>query len=427
MSGRDASLLDLLSRARSEFTADTVAVLLLDPAGVYLDTYAAVGIELTVRERVRVPMGKGFAGRIAKERAPLVIEEVNDNNVVNPVLRRHGVRSLLGVPLLYADDLIGVLHVGSLTPRRFTRVEVERLQEFGGHVSRAVQDQIALEERSATVALQRSLLPSKLPDVPGLDLSARYLHATGDLGGDWYDVLALPEGRVGLVMGDVAGHGFPAAVIMGRLRSALRAYALEYADPADVLRRLDRKIQHFEPGVFATVLYAVAEPPYCMVQVSSAGHPAPLLLHADRPSELTSVPPDLPMGVATDVPRRTSTVARAGRHRAGAVHRRAGRAPTAGGLPRPAAAAARRPTGPRRRRGLHPGRRRDVPRQSGRGRHRGPGRAPPASGQVPATGGTKRARTELGSIRVLGRSQREARRSPDDDRARSRHPGRVDR
>ncbi len=301
-------LSDLLNLVRSEFEADTVAVLLLDPAGVYLDTYAAVGIELTVRERVRVPMGRGFAGRIAKERAPAIIDEVNDRNVVNPVLRRHGVRSLLGVPLLSSTGLLGVLHIGSLSRREFRRDEVERLQDFGGHVSRAVQDQIALEERSATVALQRSLLPSKLPDVPGLDLSARYLHATGDLGGDWYDVLVLPDGRVGLVMGDVAGHGFPAAVVMGRLRSALRAYALEYADPAEVLHRLDRKIQHFEPGVFATVLYALAEPPYCSVQLSSAGHPAPLLLHADRPSELTSVPPDLPMGVATDVERRTTTV-----------------------------------------------------------------------------------------------------------------------
>jgi sigma-B regulation protein RsbU (phosphoserine phosphatase) len=308
MTESDHSLSDLLNEARDRFAADTVAVLLLDPAGVYLDTYAAVGIELTVRERVRVPMGRGFAGRIAKDRVPLVIEQVTERNVVNPVLRRHGVSSLMGVPLLSPGGLLGVLHVGSLVRRRFTEEEVDRLQGFSGGVSRAILDQIEMEERSATVALQRSLLPSKLPEVPGLELSARYLHATGDLGGDWYDVLPLPEGRVGLVMGDVAGHGFRAAVVMGRLRSALRAYSLEYADPAEVLHRLDRKIQHFEPGVFATVLYAVAEPPYCTVRVSSAGHPAPLLLHAAGPSELTSVPPDLPMGVATDVARRTTRI-----------------------------------------------------------------------------------------------------------------------
>jgi hypothetical protein len=301
-------LTQLLHEVCTEFDADTVAVLLLDPAGVYLDTYAAVGIELTVRERVRVPVGKGFAGRIAKERTPVIIDQVDDHNVVNPVLRRHGVRSLLGVPLISSAGLVGVLHVGCLASRRFTGDDVDRLQDLATPVARAIREQIAMEERSATVALQRSLLPSKLPDVAGLDLSARYLHATGDLGGDWYDVLALPDGRVGLVMGDVAGHGFPAAVVMGRLRSALRAYALEYDDPAEVLRRLDRKIQHFEPGVFATVLYAVAEPPYDTVEVSSAGHPAPLLLHAVGPSELTAVPPDLPMGVATDVPRRTTRI-----------------------------------------------------------------------------------------------------------------------
>jgi hypothetical protein len=75
-------------------------------------------------------------------------------------------------------------------------------------------------------------------------------------GGDWYDVFRLPSGQLGVVMGDVAGSGLPAAVIMGRMRSALRAYALETADPAEVLDRLDRKMQHFEPGA--------PWPPCCM-------------------------------------------------------------------------------------------------------------------------------------------------------------------
>ncbi len=99
-----------------------------------------------------------------------------------------------------------------------------------------------------------------LPGIPGAELSARYRPGKADVGGDWYDVFTLPSGEVGIVMGDVAGHGIAAAVVMGRMRSTLRAYALETDDPAEVLRRLDRKMQHFEPDATATVVYAVCEP-----------------------------------------------------------------------------------------------------------------------------------------------------------------------
>ncbi len=91
-------------------------------------------------------------------------------------------------------------------------------------------------------------------------MAARYVPGTGKVGGDWYDVFALPSGEVCAVIGDVAGTGLKAAVIMGRMRSALRAYALETTDPADMLDRLERKMQHFEPEAMATVLCAVFEP-----------------------------------------------------------------------------------------------------------------------------------------------------------------------
>jgi serine phosphatase RsbU (regulator of sigma subunit) len=308
MNGSETPLTKALTQIRGDFGVDTVAVLLLDSAGIYLDTYAAVGIELTVRERVRVPMGRGFAGHIAKDRTPIAIEQVDETNVVNAILRRHGVQSLLGVPLLSATGVIGVLHVGSLARRRFDEEETRRLEEAAREVSEVILEEFSDEERLATVALQRSLLPSRLPAVPGLEMAARYLHAAGDLGGDWYDVFRLPGDRLGLVMGDVAGHGFPAAVIMGRLRSALRAYSLEYANPAQVLHHLDVKIQHFEPGVFATVLYAVAEAPYSHLMVSSAGHPAPLVLEASGELRISPVPPDLPMGTLAAHPRRTTVI-----------------------------------------------------------------------------------------------------------------------
>jgi len=109
-------------------------------------------------------------------------------------------------------------------------------------------------------------------------------------------------------MGDVAGSGLPAAVIMGRMRSALRAYALEISDPAEVLRRLDRKMQHFEPDALATVLYAVFDPALDQVRVCMAGHFPPVIALPGQPAELASIKTGLMIGVSPDAPRRVTTL-----------------------------------------------------------------------------------------------------------------------
>src|SRR5213076_2919679 len=139
-------------------------------------------------------------------------------------------------------------------PRAFTGDDMDLLQLAADRAALAVQALTAKLDRAATRTLQLSLLPSALPAVGGLEMAARYVPGTGKVGGDWYDVFPLPSGGVCAVIGDVAGTGLQAAVIMGRIRSALRAYALEAADPADVLDRLDRKMRHFEPDAMATVL-----------------------------------------------------------------------------------------------------------------------------------------------------------------------------
>jgi phosphoserine phosphatase RsbU/P len=162
------------------------------------------------------------------------------------------------------------------------------------------------EQLSAALVLQRSLMPVIGAPVAGLDVAARYVPAEGELGGDWYDVFTLPDNRLGLVIGDVAGHGLRAAVVMGRLRSALRAYALDADDPAEVLRRLDRKLSHFESGTVATALYAVAAPPYDAVTISSAGHWAPFLVEPGQAASAVDLTSDLMLGTGLD-PARTST------------------------------------------------------------------------------------------------------------------------
>ena len=153
-------------------------------------------------------------------------------------------------------------------------------------------------DRTAAIALQRSLLPQRLPEVSGIELAARYVpgHAFG-IGGDWYDVFDLPSGWVGVVIGDVSGHGLASAVVMGRIRSALRSYALICDDPAEALTLLDRKINHFEAGTFTTVLYAMISPDRSTVRVSSAAHLPPVVAEVAGPVRLCDLPIDPPLGV----------------------------------------------------------------------------------------------------------------------------------
>jgi phosphoserine phosphatase RsbU/P len=302
-------LAELLDRVRGILEADTAAVLLLDFAAGELIATAAAGLEEEVRQGVRIPVGRGFAGRIAAQHQPVILNQVDHNTVLNPILWRKGIKSMLGVPLMVGGQAIGVMHVGALTPRQFTSTDVELLQLAADRAATAVQSISARADRVAAAALQRSLLPPALPVVSGVELAARYVPGSGAVGGDWYDVFTLPSGELGIVMGDVAGSGLPAAVIMGRMRSALRAYALETLDPAEVLDQLDRTMQHFEPGALATVLYAVVDPALDRMHVGLAGHFAPVVARAQRPAALADVPPGTMIGLAPGERRQAGTVA----------------------------------------------------------------------------------------------------------------------
>src|SRR5918997_647330 len=300
---------ELLDRVRELLAVDTAAVLLLDSSGQQLVVTAARGIEAAVRQGVHVPVGKGFAGRIAAEKQPVIIEKVDHTNVLNPILRERGLYSLLGVPLLISGTVTGVLHVVTLTPRRFTDNDVKLLQIVADRVAFATQSRRAEVERTAALVLQRSLLPARLPVVPGLELAARYVSAeSGGVGGDWYDVFTLPSGWLCLVIGDVVGRGLGAADVMGRLRSALRAYALLGGDSAEVLGRLDQHVQHFDPETMATVLLAMFEPSFERLHLSSAGHPPPVLALPHQPAVLLDVPSDHPIGVPGGLRRRATTI-----------------------------------------------------------------------------------------------------------------------
>jgi phosphoserine phosphatase RsbU/P len=299
-------LAELLDRAKDILRGDTAAVLLLDEASGQLIATAARGLEEEVRQNVRIPLGGGFAGRVAAEKRPVILHHVDHTNVLNPILTQKGIHSLIGVPLLVAGNVIGVLHVGSLTPRKFTAEDADLLQLAADRAAAAVQSLTGRSDRAAAAALQRSLVPPTPPRVPGIDLACRYVPGQGNVGGDWYDVFALPSGQLCAVIGDVAGAGLPAAVIMGRMRSTLHAYAMETSDPAEILSRLDAKMQHFEPGAMATVLIAVFDPGLDRVAISAAGHLPPVIIWPGQSAAVADVPADLMIGV-TDAGIRHAT------------------------------------------------------------------------------------------------------------------------
>ena len=167
----------LLDRVKEILRADTAAVLLLDrPAGQLVAT-AASGIEDEVRQGVRIPLGTGFAGRVAASREPVILTTVDRTTVRNPLLVDRDIRSLLGVPLLAGGEVIGVLHVGSLSGRPFGQDDAELLQMAADRAALALHFMLAQDDALAAVALQRSLLPAALPAVPGLGLAARYVTA----------------------------------------------------------------------------------------------------------------------------------------------------------------------------------------------------------------------------------------------------------
>jgi serine phosphatase RsbU (regulator of sigma subunit)/anti-sigma regulatory factor (Ser/Thr protein kinase) len=276
----DDLLDELLLRVREILDADTAAVLLLDETRNELVARAAKGIEEEVERGVRIPVGKGFAGRIAAERAPVALHRIDHSTVLNPILFQKGIRSLLGVPLLAHGDLVGVMHVGTMTRRRFTKDEIELLQLVADRVALALHVRLSDRSRVVIDAFQRTFLPEVLPFLPGLRVATRYLPAATavGVGGDWFDTFVLPAGDIVLVIGDVAGHGLPAASLMGKMRNALRAHALMGGTALDILRRADGFHRHFGEGELVTLLIGLLTRDLSRFRYVSAGHPPPLVV-----------------------------------------------------------------------------------------------------------------------------------------------------
>jgi serine phosphatase RsbU (regulator of sigma subunit) len=167
-------------------------------------------------------------------------------------------------------------------------------------------------EHVAAVAetLQRSLLPERLPELPGLGLSARYVPGSADaqVGGDWYDVIVLRNGQAGIAIGDVVGHGLDAAARMARLQNALRAYALEGLRPSLVLERMNGFAREVSGGPMATLLYGIVDPDEGRLRLATAGHPPVLVIGPDGDAYFAEGPAGSPLGVVPFPSYEESTI-----------------------------------------------------------------------------------------------------------------------
>jgi PAS domain S-box-containing protein len=281
----DALLGELLARIAEVLHVDSASMVLLgdeDERAVLVQ--AAEGIDVPVLRSDFEPSDDGLVARVVRTREPVIVDDLGRAPGLAADLGGQGTSSVLAVPLLLEGSVMGALVVGTLFHRTFTSADASLLQVAADRAALAIE-RARLFEREHRIAtqLQRALLPDGLPSVPGLRLAARYLPggAGTEVGGDWYDALALPGGRLVLVMGDVAGRGVSAAATMGQLRSALRAYALDDVGPGEVLARLNRFQLLMGIDSMATAVLLELDPGRGTARYANAGHPPPVLIGSD--------------------------------------------------------------------------------------------------------------------------------------------------
>jgi serine phosphatase RsbU (regulator of sigma subunit)/anti-sigma regulatory factor (Ser/Thr protein kinase) len=229
-----------------------------------------------------------------------------------PLAQVFGRRSWAFLPLTVAGRTMGAWMAGFTYPVAFTPDERAVLTTVARMLAQALTRAGAAETaRELTDGLQRSMLPSLGPGIPGIQVAARYIPTGGGLqvGGDWYDMIPLPSGRFALVIGDVQGHDVRAAGLMGQLRIALRAYAAEGHRPDAVLSRASRFLHGVTQASgddpladlrFATCLYAEADPATGRLEIARAGHPDPVIRMADGTVMMRPTAGGLPLGIDPD-------------------------------------------------------------------------------------------------------------------------------
>ncbi|WNF30784.1 SpoIIE family protein phosphatase [Streptomyces sp. C11-1] len=290
--GATSLVMGLLESGRIHLVAD-------GPEGAYVP-----GTRYT-RVDEQYPMSE-----VVRTLAPRFIESADDFAASYPVLWPHishlGVTSAAYMPLIAQARPIGALGLLYRDKAGFTADERNLLMALGTSIAQSLQRAMLYEqEHDLAEGLQQAMLPRRIPAVPGAQVAVRYRSARlgRDIGGDWYDLIPLPGGRVGAVIGDVQGHDTHAAAVMGQLRIVLRAYAAEGHSPATVMARASVFLHELDTDRFATCTYAEVDLTTGVVQVVRAGHVDPVVRDVDGGCRRVPSEGGLPLGLSAEFGR----------------------------------------------------------------------------------------------------------------------------
>jgi serine phosphatase RsbU (regulator of sigma subunit)/PAS domain-containing protein len=299
----------LVQQAVTLVGAEKVALLTVRRRGD-LAVAAGAGFTRETLRGMRRRRGEGVLGRVVDtRRAYLCTDTYDDPGLDLPIIEPAEIRSFIAVPIELADRVYGVLTVNSPEPDAFAERDLRVLRELCRHAEAAIQNALQFEqERQIAETLQDALLAEEPPEVDGLEMATLYRAAAGAMvGGDLYDVWVLPNGRVAVMVGDVAGKGVQAAGTTGMVRYLLEGLAAHEQDPGRLLDELSRLVTgRLGEAAFVTAFLAVIDREADALEWTSAGHPPPLLVGADG-SVTALEDPDPPLGFVMDGPYRTHT------------------------------------------------------------------------------------------------------------------------
>jgi GAF domain-containing protein len=278
----------------------TLAVAHVDPDKVAL----AHELQQRFPEDPRSETGGYAVLRSGRSRlTPDITDEMLTEAITDPdrlrLFRELNLRSAMSVPLKIQDRVLGVATwVAGDHGRRFSTDDLAFAEDLALRAALAIDTaQLHSQLHEVATRLQRAVLPSELPVLPGWETAATYLQAGhSDAGGDFYDVTALDDGRLAVFVGDVMGRGVTAAAAMAQMRAAIRALVAVDPDPRAVLLALDRLFEHYDFHQLVTLVYAVADPARDELVVANAGHPPPVVRRADGSVETVTGEPGLLLG-----------------------------------------------------------------------------------------------------------------------------------
>lgn len=312
----------ILDVARRVFKVQAASLFLVNADGD-LELANASGADDLPRTRIIVPRGQGISGWVLERRMPqLVPDAYEDPRFYRDADRQTGyrTRSILCVPLTRNDVDIGVLQIlNPLEREQFDLSDLEAFTAYGTLAATAIdklrtikrqhEEQRTAQESAIARDIQKSFLPQNLPQRPEISFAASYRPAL-NVGGDFYDVIALGPDEFYFVIGDVSGKGTPAALLMAQALSILRLILMPGISPMTVLARWNETLcGHTIRGMFVTAIVGRIVPSLRHVELASAGHPSPLRVRAGGGAHEEVMPSAPPLGIIPEIPGRSHQLA----------------------------------------------------------------------------------------------------------------------